>query len=79
MWMQYMLPTQTVMSRNMYRRLMQPTNVRLFTDGCRFNILGSWPNGKALVDVYEHVLADYSNDASFTAVPDENTVVNLGL
>ncbi|KAJ5232725.1 hypothetical protein N7468_005681 [Penicillium chermesinum] len=48
--------------------------LRLFTDGCRFNILGSWPNGKALVDVYEHVLADYSNDASFTAVPDENTV-----
>ena len=39
----------------------------------------SWPNGTSLVSTYERTFANISNGTSFPSIPDENTLVNLGL
>ncbi|KAJ9621104.1 uncharacterized protein PV06_05605 [Exophiala oligosperma] len=39
----------------------------------------SWPNATALVATYERSLSDIANNTVFPSVPDQNTIVNLGL
>lgn len=39
----------------------------------------NWPNGTALVATYERSLAPITNGTGFPAIPDVNTMVNLGL
>lgn len=38
-----------------------------------------WPNATALVATYERSLADVANGTTFPSIPDQNTIVNLGL
>lgn len=38
-----------------------------------------WPNATALVATYERSLADVANGTAFPSIPDQNTIVNLGL
>ena len=39
----------------------------------------NWPNGTAIVATYERSLADVANGTAFPSIPDQNTIVNLGL
>lgn len=39
----------------------------------------NWPNATALVATYERSRADISNNTLFPSIPDQNTIVNLGL
>ncbi|EXJ79295.1 lysophospholipase [Capronia epimyces CBS 606.96] len=39
----------------------------------------SWPNATALVATYERSLSDIANNTAFPSIPDQNTIVNLGL
>lgn len=39
----------------------------------------NWPNGTALVATYQRSLASISNNTLFPSIPDQNTIVNLGL
>jgi lysophospholipase len=41
--------------------------------------VNNWPNATALVATYERSLGDISNGTGFPAIPDQNTIVNLGL
>ncbi|KAK5049539.1 Lysophospholipase 1 [Exophiala bonariae] len=38
-----------------------------------------WPNATALVATYQRSLADVANGTTFPSIPDQNTIVNLGL
>jgi lysophospholipase len=39
----------------------------------------NWPNATALVATYERSQSNMSNDTLFPSIPDQNTIVNLGL
>lgn len=39
----------------------------------------NWPNATALVATYQRSLADVANGTAFPSIPDQNTIVNLGL
>lgn len=39
----------------------------------------NWPNATALVATYERSLSDVANSTTFPSIPDQNTIVNLGL
>ena len=41
--------------------------------------VSNWPNATALVATYERSLGPISNGTEFPSIPDQNTVVNLGL
>ena len=41
--------------------------------------VNNWPNATALVATYERSLGDISNGTEFPSIPDQNTIVNLGL
>ena len=41
--------------------------------------VNSWPNGTALIDTYRRSLSDMTNGTSFPSIPDQNTIVKLGL